>query len=484
MTEKLRKNLLLTLGAFLFFIASGYVIHIYLGRRLGPEEYGVFGVVISLLAVIEVFFLKGMRDTVAKFASEFPHKARAIKYTGLKLQMYLAAILGTLFFLLSPIIAVLLRDESLTPYIRLISLVIPIVAVHSLLLGYLSGTGRFGQRALVVIVYCVVKVFAVFVLIYLGFGVKGAIFAYLLGALSGFILSVYFTHDQGKISENFPASQMIAFTLPLIFFSGAKNLLMNLDLLFVKVMIQDSSAAGYYTAAMMLTKVPHVIFLAFSIILLPAVSKATSVGDGVQTSRYINSCLKYLLILLLPILLFLAAAPHEVMELVYSEQYMAAAEALAILIFGISFITVFSVLTTVVTGAGRPKTALAMVMVLVPLDIVLNLVLIPRYALRGAALATTITCFLGMFIALIYVRTKFGPLLSFRSFIGIILASSLFYFGPHFFPIAGPFLVLEGLILSVLYVLALLTIKEVSLRDFGFIRESILMSLDRNEKTP
>ncbi|NOR15804.1 MAG: oligosaccharide flippase family protein [Candidatus Aminicenantes bacterium] len=482
MTEKLGKNLFLTLGAFLFFIATGYVIHIYLGRSLGPEEYGVFGVVISLLAIVEVFFLKGMRDTVAKYVSEYPQKAKAIKNKGLKLQMYFAGILGVLFFVLSPYIAALLRDESLAPYLRLVSLIVPFVAVHTIYLGYLSGIGRFGQRALVVILYCVVKVVAVFLLVFLGFGVKGAIFAYLLGALFGVILSVYFTHDKEKVSGYFPASQMIAFALPLIFFSGAKNLLMTLDLLFVKVMIQENSAAGLYTAAMMLTKVPHIIFLAFTIILLPAVSKATSVGDGAQTSRYINSSLKYLLILLLPILFFLASAPREIMELVYSEQYVPAAEVLVILIFGISFITVFSVLTTVVTGSGRPKTALAMVLVLVPLDVVLNLILIPRYALRGAAWATTVTCFLGMIISLIYVRRKFGPLLRLRSFLGIVAASSLFYLGPNFLPMSGPLLILQGMILSGFYVLVLFAVKEISPRDFGFIRESVLMSLERNNK--
>jgi len=483
MTEKLGKNLLLTLGAFMVFTVASYVIHIYLGRSLGPQDYGLFGVVISLLAVIEVFFFKGMRDTVAKYVSEFPEKSRTIKNQGLKLQLGFAGIIGALFFFLSPHIALLLRDESLTPYLRLAALVIPVMAVYTIFLGYLSGKGRFGQRALVVLIYCVVKVAAVFLLAYMGFGVKGAIAAYLIGALSGAMLSFYFARGRDKSFEDFPVSRMIAFALPIIFYSGAKDLIMNLDLMFVKVMLQENSAAGIYTAAMMLTKVPHVIFLAFAIILLPAVSKATSAGDAALTSRYIATALKYLLILLLPILFFLAAVPQEVMQLVYSDQYTAAGEVLAVLIFGISFMTVFSVLASVVTGAGRPRTAMTMVLVLVPLDVVLNLILIPRYALRGAALATTITCFLGMLIALLYVRQKFGSLMKLRSFLGILAASSLFFVGPYAVPLPGPLLILQGLILTGFYVLALFVLKEFSPRDFSFIRESVMMSLERGKKT-
>jgi O-antigen/teichoic acid export membrane protein len=482
MTEKLGKNLSLTLGSFLIFTAASYVIHIYLGRSLGPEAYGVFGVVISLLAVIEVFFFKGMRDTVAKYAAEFPQKATAIKNKGLRIQAVFAVTLGACFFLLSPILAELLRDVSLTPYLRLVALVVPVVALHTIYLGYLSGIGRFGRRALVLAFYCVIKVMAVFVLVGAGYGVKGAIAAYLLGALFGLFLSIYITQGLEKTLEDFPASQMIAFALPIVFFSGAKNLLMNLDLMFVKVLIEENTAAGIYTAAMMLTKVPHVIFLAFTIILLPAVSRATAAGDIAQTSGYISKSLKYLLILLLPLLFFLAAAPDEVMRLIYSAQYTAAGEVLAVLIFGISFLTVFSVLAAVITGSGRPQVALAMVLVLVPLDVILNWLLIPLYAIRGAALATTWTCLLGMLMAVVYVRSRFGPFLKLKSLMGILVPSFVFFLGPYLVPVSGPLLILQGMMLAGIYAAALFAVKTISFQDFAFIRESISKSLDRNRK--
>ena len=35
-------------------MASGYVVNVWLGRLLGPEDYGRFGVAISLLTILNV----------------------------------------------------------------------------------------------------------------------------------------------------------------------------------------------------------------------------------------------------------------------------------------------------------------------------------------------------------------------------------------------------------------------------------------------
>ena len=36
------------------FVASGYAIHISLGRLLGPSEYGIYAVVISLMTIVNL----------------------------------------------------------------------------------------------------------------------------------------------------------------------------------------------------------------------------------------------------------------------------------------------------------------------------------------------------------------------------------------------------------------------------------------------
>ena len=114
--NKIGRDILYTLGAFLVFTGVSYSIHITLGRKLGPAEYGIFGIIISLITVIELFFFKGMRDTVTKYTSEFPQKARTIKHKSLRIQLVFALFLSGIYFLLSRHLAELLRDETLFPF--------------------------------------------------------------------------------------------------------------------------------------------------------------------------------------------------------------------------------------------------------------------------------------------------------------------------------------------------------------------------------
>ncbi|MCK4965330.1 MAG: oligosaccharide flippase family protein, partial [Dehalococcoidia bacterium] len=41
------------------FLVSGYVIHFWLGRYLGPESYGLFGIVLALMTIADLLLISG-----------------------------------------------------------------------------------------------------------------------------------------------------------------------------------------------------------------------------------------------------------------------------------------------------------------------------------------------------------------------------------------------------------------------------------------
>lgn len=77
------KDTLYMILAQVLALVSASAVHIGLGRILGPEPYGEFGVIMSVLAVLEVFLSRGIRDSVTKYTAEFPGMSRAIKRQGL-----------------------------------------------------------------------------------------------------------------------------------------------------------------------------------------------------------------------------------------------------------------------------------------------------------------------------------------------------------------------------------------------------------------
>jgi O-antigen/teichoic acid export membrane protein len=105
-----------------------------------------------------------------------------------------------------------------------------------------------------------------------------------------------------------------------------------------------------------------------------------------------------------------------------------------------------------------------------PLDVLLNLLLVPRFGLSGAAAATTLTSLAGMIAAALVVQKKFGVLMNGRSFLKILLSSLVFFIVPRLWPVSGWSLILYALGLFGFYLLLLILLKEISRDDLDLLR--------------
>jgi O-antigen/teichoic acid export membrane protein len=453
------------------FLISGYAIHFGLGRYLGPALYGTFGVIIALLTISETLLLRGIREAVTKFTSEDEKSASSIKNKALEIQAVFSLLVFIFLISFAPLIADKLNDPGLVNYIRLSTFIIPVMALYTVYNGHLNGIRAFEKQAKTGIVYSLTKVFAVFALVFIGLKINGAILGYLIAALIGMLVAKHYCVFKTDTKNDFKASKLIKFAVPLIIYSIGFVLLMNMDLLFVKAMVVDNAKTGFYTSATTLARTPYIIFLALSATLLPSISKSTANNDLKLTKKYINQSLRYLLLLLIPGALLVSATSKNLISLVYTAKYINAAPSLSILIFGLTFLAVFVIITTIITASGKPKVSMIVALMLVPIDVVLNLTLIPIFELKGAALATTITAFIGLVIAASYVFKRFGTLMSPISFIRIGGASLIIYFIAISYSFSGVLLVASYIFLFLVYLGLLWISKEINKEDIEVVKD-------------
>lgn len=462
------------MAAQLTFLLSGYIIHFGLGRFLGPEEYGLFGIILSLLTITEIVLIRGVRDAVSKYVAEYQDDAYAILNSGIKLELVFSLVAFCIIFYFSRYIAILLADMRLVNYIRLSAMIIPLVSVYSVYIGYLSGKREFGKQATCMSVQSIGKVFGVYLLILLGLGTSGAIGGYILGSGLALIIARSYSIDTKIVLTNkFSFKKLVTFAIPLVIFSIAVSAIMNLDLLFVKALTESSIKTGYYTSTTTITRAPYYIFIALSFTLLPTISKTVSASDSPKLQEYINKSLRYLIMLVTPLTFFISSTSAEIVKLTYSTEYLPASNSVSILIFGITFITIFYILSMTIIGGGDPKSPMMIAIVLVLLDITLNLLLIPKFELEGAAIATTATCFIGLLIIAVYVKMKYGTLMSRRSFFKILLCSSTLYIIPKLFILSGIYFIIFSVILALLYGLTLFVLKELTKEDIELLSQII-----------
>lgn len=247
----LAKGTMYILIAQLVFMASGYVIHFGLGRMLGPELYGVYGVMLSLITITTIMLTAGIPQAVSKYVSEGKNP-EDVRKSALRIQIVFAGIFFIAYLLLADYIAQGLNDSSLVWLVRLTSVVLIPYAFYSIYQGYLNGLKRFGTQAKLTILYSIAKVMGVFAFVLIGLKVSGAIIGFAMAPLiAGLTAFIIFR----KGSKNtFESKKIISFAMPLAIIALATTAITSIDILAVKA-FTTSIEIGYYAAASVISKV-------------------------------------------------------------------------------------------------------------------------------------------------------------------------------------------------------------------------------------
>jgi stage V sporulation protein B len=406
------------------FVLSGYAVNIVLSRVLGVEQYGVFGVVMSVLVWVELSVIVGIPTALQKFIGEDHAHAHALRRAAFAMQVKYSTLVFLLLFLTAGLLADLLNDHSLAFYLRVASVDIVLYALYRLFLNVHNGMKNFGKQTLASMVYAVGKMAAIFALVWRGAAVAGALVGNAVGSALGLAAAVFLKPGIAPAAGVFEKGKIIRYAVPIIFFTLLMNLFLSLDLWFVKAFL-DNAAAGYYAAASTIAKVPYFLFLALSFTLLPSLAKAMKQEDAPRVQHLVWQSTRILLVSLSFISVLVISSAAALIELLFTELYAPATAILQIQICGLSFLTVFMVFATMLNVEDRPAASLGIASVVVAINLALNFWWVPRWGNAGAAWAMTCSTFTGTLWAGVAVYRKFAVALSLRALMRIIAAATV-----------------------------------------------------------
>ncbi|MFH1860990.1 MAG: flippase, partial [bacterium] len=430
----IKGTIYLTIGQIVFVISS-YTLHIGLARYLGPEGYGVFGVILYLTIMARSLVNRGIPQSVSKYIAENEEHAIAIKNKGLFIQIVFSIFITIIYFCCAPILGQVLHDPSLVPYIQLSAFNIPFFGMYMIYIYTLNGKRWFGYQAMVGIIHDTLLPLIIIAAILCGFSLNGAIMGLILTAIIGCVVGHLYCRfkPNNNLPEglpplpHFPSSKIISFAIPVTIFAIFTSALLNIDLLLVKVILKDNIQAGFYAASMSLSVTPFFISIALSRSIFPAIAMSVADNNHSLTRQYIRHSLKLLLIWMIPVVAIVSATSREIILLIYSTPYLPAAMPLSILIIGLGAFTIYLILTTIITAGDNPKISMWLNIVVLIIDVIINLCLIPRYGIIGAAIATSISIIIGAIISAIYVFIRFKALVQPISVARIIAATIPIY---------------------------------------------------------
>jgi O-antigen/teichoic acid export membrane protein len=453
-------TLYLSLSSFMFMV-SGYLINVWLGKHLGPSQYGIYGIVISTLTLVNIMQTAGLPQALSRFVSGRYDSPQNIFGTAIKLQLVSTFILSFIFCIIAIPISNALKDHELVPYFFACSAILPFYGLFSIYMGYYNGLHKFKRQAFMNTVYSLSKLIFVILL---------TIKYRLYGAIAGFALSpitslLFGARDKPLWRSTFSWIKLFKFSVPLIAFAVTSTMLLSIDLFILKSIIHSNEIAGYYVAAQNIARLPYYALNALALVLLPAISRLTNSNKTQEARTLINQSMRWMLILLIPSSFILAFTDKSIISLLFSPQYLPAFGALKILILAYAFLVVFTVFASILSGSGHPTLPFIISVAGLSITVAGCTILIPKYSLTGAAWGTVLGSAASAVISYAYIYKYFVVHFPYTTFIRTLVITLLISLPFKYLFLNSWQLILAYIIFSSLYIILLYVTKELNKQD-------------------
>lgn len=385
-------------GSLLVTVASVISFPI-LTRLLTVDEYGVMNLVATALSLMVGIAKLGVQHSAVRFYSEIRTGKRE-----LGLESYAATVVfgmggvGLVATLLWCLGSQLLpdsfwNDDRLKPLLLLTACLIFIRVVDSSLVNQL----RAEERSRELTIYTVARRYAglallLFVLFFVARDLWGFYAATIVAeAAATLVLAVWMCKRLRPKLRDFDAPlfrAMLAFGIPMVGYELSSVILSMGDRYVIQSML-GAQPLGYYSAAYNLCDYVRMVFLSsFGAAVLPMYVRIWEEKGRDETVAFLRRFLHVYVMVAMLVVAGLSAVAGELISFLASDKYRDGAQVVPFVIAGMAFDAV-----VMVAGAGlyidkRTKTAMALVAGCAALNIGLNLLLIPRWGLVGAAAAT------------------------------------------------------------------------------------------------
>ena len=470
----LSRATILLMASQAIFLLSGFLMHAILARLLGVENYGTFGLVMSILIIAELFVITGIPEAIQKFGGAQPEAMQKLVSKTLSWQIIYATVVLVLFWLIAPLLAKGFADEKLTPLLRLACFDIIFYGLYKYFLGVQNGLHRFIHYTILAVSYSIIKLIAIVSLVWLGYSVTGAIIGNMIGSILVLVIAWMFSRLPKSTAE-LQEIPYLSFVTQNVFYFVGLNLFFTIDLWIVKYYLTDVNV-GLYVSAGTLAKVTYIFSIALSAVLLPSLSRSIKLKQLDRVKEITQDSLRYLLIFLVLINIVIAANSVKIVELFFGATYVEAAPILTILTVGLSLVTMMAIINTIMIAQNKMKDCFTMIAGLLVLDVSLGLVLVPQFGLAGAALATTMVGIVGTIWGGMYILKDFKDLLFSLSPLRIAGAALLVFLLSNGLDLISLDVIIKSALIAGVYFMLLWLTRELNSIDLRRLRESVGIS--------
>lgn len=425
----------------LLSLAFGVISTIFIVRWLGPDEYGYLPLISSILGIAMIFGDAGLGPGTSYYLAQHqgnPQHCKGILFKALKLRILVLLPICLLFICMMPYAAFVLKAPLIKGGLIAIAGGLFFVQIMSRWLGKAyEGLGQADRLGRFKVFTSWLSPLSQLLLVFLGFGVPGAIGgqafgnAVVVAILLILLLKQYTKNKVTNSRDNCPVScaQIIRYALPLMIIHASFFIYMQSDILILNYFtsIENVSYYGLIAQLVVLIQIPA---LSFGNSTAPLVLSAGKESFD-KASVLVRQSIKYIVIFYAPVVLFLFILAEPIITTVFSEDYLPSAGILRIYTPFIFCFAISGFVSLALDYSGKARTRMVFVSTSAIINVALNLWLIPKFGMVGAAWATQATyvplvaIYLYLITTYYRISLKGAPVFLIKLFCCLVLSGAL-----------------------------------------------------------
>jgi len=330
-------------GSIFFFALITYYIlnfffHFTMGRMLGPAEYGILGVLMSIIYIVTAP-LTTIQTVITKFTAQFraKHMLEEIKclfIQSLKKMFVFSIIVTAILIIFSGPIAKFfnIADRNIIISFSLLFLVIFTLAINR---GFLQGYEKFRALGLSYVLEGGLRITLAIIFVWFGWRIFGAVIALLFGFLMSFLFTLFLLKRPKKF-KRVESKEIYRYSVPVLVSITMLTFIFNIDVLLIKHYM-PAVEAGLYVALATLSKIIFWAGSSISFVMFPKVAERFAAGKK-YFSVFKKSLVMVSAVSIIGLSIYLAI-PKFAVFLLYGEQYLAIVGDIRMMALAMTFLS-------------------------------------------------------------------------------------------------------------------------------------------------
>ncbi len=483
--EKIAHGTVLVFAGILISKILGYAYRL-ITARFGASEYGLLSVGLALFNVLSITAMLGLNQGVLRYVSFYRTKkdeerVKGVIFSSLFFSALASIFLGILTYLFADKIAILyFHEPRLGVVFKILAIAIPFDVLKNVLFN--------GVRAFENVTYeiytrngfeTLAKVVFTLVFLLIGWKLLGATLAFTFSLIASFVLAVYYSKKvfsfKKEIKPRFLNKELLNYSIPLVVNNLTILVLLWADTLLIGH-FRTAQEVGIYNAAGPTAALMYLFPQAILALFLPVLTGLYAQENKDEFRRAYLITTKWISIANVALFGAFILMSKEILVLFFGKEYASGSLALIILSSGYLVYYLALVSNNILLIYERTKTILVSSAIGSILNIVLNIILTPRYGIVGAAISTSIS-YIIVSVILFVITNRLTKVNIFdkyfwKIFLAGVLSLGVSYILNSYLSILGiKKLIVLSVTFSFIYGLLLLLLRVVQEADLIMIRE-------------